>query len=259
MDLAQNLIDIPKIDLPKSFDYIAYQIETENNRQGDLSGYECSACQNRGYFAVRTEDDNMAFKDCKCMKIRMSLRNIENSGLSDVIKKNTFDRYTENEPWQAYAKKLAIEYTKINSNLWLYVAGQSGVGKTHLCTAICSGLLNNGRVIKYALWRDVFRELDSLKYKYDERQQKLDKLKNIDVLYIDDFLKNYEKKANIDELNIAYEVINLRYIADKKTIISSEHISDRLLEFDTALGGRIIEKSKMIQIREENGRNYRTK
>ena len=92
----------------------------------------------------------------------------------------------------------------------------------------------------------------------DKYFAEIDKLKSADVLYIDDFLKSSEPKK---ELNIAFEIINQRYISDRTTIISSELHIDKLRDFDEAIAGRIKQKSKLntILIKFEPTRNYRAK
>ena len=50
----------------------------------------------------------------------------------------------------------------------------------------------------------------------------MEELKNINVLYIDDFFKLIDNYSKEEDLNIAYEIINSRYLSDKITIISCE-------------------------------------
>ena len=81
-----------------------------------------------------------------------------------------------------------------------------------------------------------------------------------DILYIDDFLKSNSNNSKFsDELNFAFEIINSRYNANKKTIISSELLISDINKYDSALAGRIAEKSAgfTIQIQKDDNKNYR--
>ena len=86
------------------------------------------------------------------MAIRRSIRRAEKSGLGDLLERHTFDRFQTPKPWQARAKQLAQDYAAA-PNGWFVASGASGSGKTHLCTAICRRLLDDGRAVRYDLWR----------------------------------------------------------------------------------------------------------
>ena len=74
-------------------------------------------------------------------------------------------------------------------------------------------------------------------------QEKLDSLRDVDVLYIDDFMKSLDKSKVNTELNFAFEIINARYISNKITVISSELLIEQLNTLDNAVAGRIIERA----------------
>ena len=86
------------------------------------------------------------------------------------------------------------------------------------------------------------------------------KLANTCFNLIDDFLKSNSNNSKFsDELNFAFEIINSRYNANKKTIISSELPISDINKYDSALAGRIAEKSAgfTIQIQKDDNKNYR--
>ena len=88
----------------------------------------------------------------------------------------------------------------------------------------------------------------------------MDDICDIDVLYVDDFLKSNSNNTKFaDELNFAFEIINRRYNANKKTIISSELLLADIAGYDTALAGRIAEKAAdfVMQIKKDDTKNYR--
>lgn len=256
--------EIPEIKPPKSYsDYLKWQCDNYNNQQGDLQEYDCPECKNRGYF-YKIVDDVIVQSECKCLTIRKNLKRLKNSGLGNLANRFTFDKFRTGQIWQSRVKEKAIEYTRDNSIKWLFFGGQSGCGKTHICTAVCMELINQGHDVKYVLWRDLVHFAEQNRFEENRFNSKIYEFQNIDVLYIDDFLKNTHKiggtiQPTEIELNTAYEIINSRIIANKRTIISSElHISD-IIKLDEATGGRISEASKgyQIQVNFDKNRNFR--
>jgi DNA replication protein DnaC len=109
-------------------------------------------------------------------------------------------------------------------------------------------------------WKRLLAKLQQTKYKEAEQDALIREMQSVDVLYLDDFLKTAGNAKPSDEaLNYALEIINARYIRDKKTIISTEFMDKELIGFDEALGSRIVEKSFQIQVLRSQGRNFRTK
>ena len=147
-----------------------------------------------------------------------------------------------------------------------FIGGQSGSGKSHLCTAIARELLYAGYEVRYSVWRDESVRLKAVIGDDKQYQSLIDQLKNIDVLYIDDFLKvpigRDESKPTSADLALALEIINNRYNANRITILSSEWNIKDIIGFDEALGGRIYEMSGSdfcLNIKKDRKRNYRTR
>jgi DNA replication protein DnaC len=185
--------------------------------------------------------------------------------LKDIIKDYTFDKFVASEPWQKSIKAAAMDYAD-NPEGWFFLGGQSGAGKTHLCTAICREFLLAGKRVMYMLWRDEIVKLKAMVNDSDEYRELIDRYKHADVLYIDDLFKTGKDKDNIvqkptaADVNVAFEIINYRYNNhDLKTIISSECTEDELLDIDEAIGGRIYERAKTFTIAKNRERNYRIK
>lgn len=179
-------------------------------------------------------------------------------GKSD--KKYTFNAYETSAAWQLEIKKKALLFTQNSEDAWFYAAGQSGSGKTHICTAICTRFISTSRSVRYKVWRNLFHELQSNQFDETGYKNKFKSICDTDILYIDDFLKSNSNNSKFsDELNFAFEIINSRYNANKKTIISSELLISDLNKYDSALAGRIAEKSAgfTIQIQKDDNKNYR--
>ena len=233
------------------------EIESYNASTGKLVGFDCPTCKNRGYIAVES-GYGMALRPCECMKARAALKRIKKSGLSDMLAGMTFDTYQEVTAHSKKMKQVAMEYAN-SPDGWLYFGGQSGSGKTHLCTAICGQLLNKGNAVLYMIWPMEIEKLNQIRFD-KECEEELDKFRNVPILYIDDFLKT-EDLALPDSRNVklALNILNARYNAKRRTIISSEWMISELLNIDEALGSRIYEMAKkhILTIERDKNKNWR--
>lgn len=240
-----------------------------NRSPGDLNefdGYDCPVCHNKGVIMLVVAPSgrwSTATKDCKCMKTRKTIRQMQRSGLKNVIRDLTFSKFEVTEPWQKTLKQAAMDYAASPAG-WFYIGGQSGIGKSHLCTAICREFLLAGREVKYMLWRDEVTRLKALVTDGDEYHKLMDTYKRVEVLYIDDLFKTGRDKDNnpqrptAADINVAFEIINARSLDQKLlTIISSECTTNDLLDIDEATGGRICEKAQVYSIAPDRAKNYR--
>ncbi len=224
---------------------------------GDLKYYDCPKCKNKGYVAV-VENDAMAMQYCTCKGIRLSKRLLAQSGINEDYKLTT---YRATEDWQKRILAKAKDYLA-HPNGWLYMGGQVGSGKSHVCTAIVRELIEFGKEARYMMWRDDSTKLKASVNRPEEYAELIEPLKNVGVLYIDDFWKTTTGAPTTADVNLAFEILNARY--NRKgliTIISSEYHLNELTEIDEAVGSRIYERAKgnRLDIAREKTRNYRTR
>lgn len=249
-----------------------FLIEQENSREGDLhitdgTRYNCRKCKNKGYIAVN-QNGIYVERDCQCMNIRRTISQVKWSGLGDIFKRCTFDTFDCQYQWQGLLKDKALEFIKSTSNCF-YVGGSSGAGKSHICTAIVEHFLKQGKDIHYIQWLDLVDDLNNTRYRQVEKYDEiLSRIKNAEVLYMDDFLKGDNTvKPSAADIKLAYRIINSRYVKSRAemhkqfiTIISSEWVLSKIKEFDTATAGRIIEMSQGFVVRiegaDKNCRNF---
>lgn len=111
------------------------------------------------------------------------------------------------------------------------------------------------------LWRDEIPGLKAAINDSNEYQRLIEPLKRVQVLYIDDFLKTGKgDEPTAADLNVAFELLNARYINQELvTILSTERLIPELLDLDEAVGSRIYERSKesKIIIDRDVNRNWR--
>lgn len=236
--------------------------EMEGNKN-EQDGYDCSICKNKEYVAKINADGDMVQVYCKCHKAREMLRKAQNSGLGNIIKDFSFDKFETTESWQKENKQFAMDFCKDEDAKWFFIGGQSGSGKSHLCTAICAHYIKQGKDTVYMIWMEDSVKLKALRNEYEEYQNIMQKFKEAEVLYIDDFLKvrNGEEPTTGD-INVAFELLNHRLLSkDKITIISSEKTMHDLLMYDQATMSRVYQKAGKykINIKSDINKNYRLK
>lgn len=250
----------------QSFDPLAFakmKADTINDIPGNLTGYDCPKCKNRGNIAIPKEDGGVSFRECDCMRIRRCVWEMEKSGLKNLIREKTFETFTGTEPWQDAIKSGAMAYAdKLEG--WLLFCGQSGSGKTHLCTAVCRQRLLSGDEVRYMPWRDKVAELKAMSLDGERRGEIISGYKKAQILYIDDLYKvgraaDGTRNPTGADVSLAFEIINHRYINHLPTIISTEKTPQELVEIDEATGSRIIEMAgkNVYAIAKDPKRNYR--
>lgn len=179
----------------------------------------------------------------------------------------TFDAFRVTTPTQRAMKDIAQRYAEellAGGKAWLYMGGQVGSGKSHLCTAVCGIALNNNRQVRYMQWVDDGRRLKAL-VNDPAYEDVIEPWINADILYIDDLFKMQHRegdKARPTDADVraAFSIINGRYVQDKPTIITSEWLlSSDLLAADGGTFSRVYQKCRdyLCEISPGGEKNYR--
>ena len=238
----------------------------------DTSGYHCEKCNNKSVLYYLDDNDEIKVRRCDCIIPRRSYKRLKESGLYRQAESKTFKNFDRTTEAQADMYELAGKYVRHilddDGTDWLYIGGQSGCGKTHLCTAAAVALIKRGYDVGYMLWKGHGDTLKATVGKDPERYEEIIRpFLDCDILYIDDFLKTGHsadgkmQEPTTGDINLAIKLIFTRSEAQKPTIISCEYTLNRLLEIDEATGGRIVENAAnfnmFVPYGEEN--NYRYK
>lgn len=218
--------------------------------------YRCELCHDTGQIIHRVPGSiEISVSECECAVNHRNALRIKRSGLADVMSRYTFEAYKTPDKQTAAIKAAALRYVAESRGEWFVIVGRPGSGKTHICTAIVGKLIEGGKNCKYMLWRDEVRELKALVNDNTAYRERMNLLKNVDVLYIDDFLKG--RAVSDGDLNVAFELLNARYNARKRTIISGERTIGAIMDIDEAIGSRIYERSKNGYCFETSPENWR--
>lgn len=181
-------------------------------------------------------------RECKCVELARNRKRLRDSGLEQLAARCTFDSYAVKHQWQAAIKNKGLDYLRAYKEQGFFISGQSGSGKTHICTAICNEIINQGGRLKYSEWVKDSTRLKQIVNDPEQYEKELKVLVEMPFLYVDDLFKQEVTAADI---RLVYEIINGRYNAGRPTIISSE----RNLEYvrkvrggdGEAIAGRIYE------------------
>jgi len=255
-NLAYLFENLPEVELVSDEEREQKDIDWKNSRPGNLEGYDCEVCLNRGYVYMLGNTS----KTCECMKTRRSLKLITASGLEPLMKRYTFDSFTTGVKWQAAIKAAALDFLKDDAACFFAILGQTGAGKTHICTAMAADYLRKHIPVYYMLWLSDIKKLRATVTEGEIHEKEIKRLQTIEVLYLDDLFKCKRGFQPSDaDVRLAFEIINARYNAQRTTLISSEFTINELKQIDPATAGRIKELcgSYMLNIERNESRNYR--
>ena len=235
--------------------------------------YYCELCQDKGWIESKDELGQLIAKHCRCWEARQAMKRIDDSGLADVITKQTFDSFEVHSDTQANIKRTAEKYVNALSDPeiqynpsrpWLFIGGNPGSGKTHICTAICGEMLKRGIGVRYMQWPSESRRLKA-RVNDEDFENQVEEYINVSLLYIDDLFKQkYSPAPTFTEADIkmAFTILNARYLMNKPTIISSEwDLVMQLLPADEGVFSRVYERCKgyIVSIARHPANDYRLK
>ena len=251
-------IQVRRSAYQESQSYEQHIPECTNLKRGWCKRCTCDSCKNG--LITRQENGKLFSRECSCMGTAYSRHLLEVCGLDKLAERCTFDTYIPNEDWKRVVKEKAMEYAAGWRNNSFFISGQSGSGKTHICTAICNVAVKEGANIRYFRWVEDGTQMKGMVNEAEEYKREMDDLAGCDLLYIDDLFKTKQgASVTAADINIAFEILNYRYINDILTIISSEKTLREILDIDEAVGSRIYEMAQgyILNISEDPAKNYR--
>lgn len=207
--------------------------------------YKCPDCKDTGFILTYDDAGYCYARTCTCRVLREAKIRLEQSGLSKEFERKSLDNYeTFNIPQLEDAKMTVIQYIETFADRRyllansLMLCGQAGAGKTHLGTACCMQLINKGIPVVYMGYREEITRLKSIVMDELSYAENMNRYKCAQVLYIDDFLKGKITEA---DTNVIYEIVNYRYNNRLPVIVSTEKTLDELVNYDEAIGSRLVD------------------
>ena len=211
-----------------------------NGKDVELVGFDGDTLETSFFITYRDEEGYVACFETNYSLKQKVIKRLVDSGLGEQIKRYTLENYKTEFDFQKLIKQQAENYIN-NPNGWFVVLGQSGSGKSHICTAIAVSLVKHKYKLKYMLW---IEEMNKLKYSRKENMDLFDEYAKADILYIDDLFKTKKgDKPTKTDVEIAFQILDSRYRQNKLTIISSELDETQLDELDRAIYRRITERT----------------
>lgn len=148
--------------------------------------------------------------------------------LPEIMKTATFQDWSLEEVMQSEAlrkaKQFQSDFSEGKATKGVYITGSFGVGKTHLLAAIASGVTRSGHTVALCFWPEV---ISYLKTHFDEAYDYVQKLKDVDLLLIDDI--GSESITNFTRDDIFLPLMQHRMNFQKATCFSSNLTQEQLL------------------------------
>lgn len=237
-------------------------------QQKEQVSYHCDICQDEGYIFKVVDSYDVAVK-CKCQMLKEIKSRMNNSGLGDLLETKTFENYIATEEYQEAIKNTATKYVNefLKGNKYSFaILGQSGVGKTHIMTAVARKLIDENINVKYYIADEIIQILQACKYDEENYARKFGEIANVGVLFIDDLFKSSiqsyynQETINMNDLREIFKVINYRCNKRLPILLNSEIHFERFKELDQATIGRINEMCNyeyLVSIRPDSSKNHR--
>ena len=219
--------------------------------------YTCKDCLDTGFVGT---------KMCSCMRILLAEAGFRSSGLGNLIDRQSFDNFSfdyyaedrETLSLMRYAynecKEYAEGFTVGNGNLLLM--GGTGLGKTHLSTAIARRVIERGYDVLYESAPNVFSafEYDRFRARGDEASRS-ERYMNAELLIIDDLGTEMPTQFSISCL---YNLINTRLNRGKSTIVSTNLSENELSRtYDARITSRLFGEYKILLFRGQDVRKQK--
>lgn len=187
--------------------------------------YECPICKDTGF---------VQGKMCGCMRRRLTEVGMRASGLSELMKKQSFENFSldyyrydpevfreMNDVFIA-AQDFAEQFGSPEADAKnLLLVGGSGIGKTHLSTAIARRVVERGYDVLYNSAVGMLSDFETLRFGTGMAQgdgKNVSRYTECDLLILDDL---GTEVVNQFSLSCLYHVVNTRLNLGLSTIISS--------------------------------------
>lgn len=197
--------------------------------------YECERCGDTGYVGTAM---------CECMKKALAKAGYASSGLGALIGKQTFDNfeygfYSDADGMRARVR-MSVDMLRGFADGFddetyknFIITGSSGLGKTHLSTAVAQRVIDRGYDVLYVSAVGMMSDFEEKRFGSSTNMSKTNDVSRYyeaDLLIIDDLGTEVVNKFT---QSYFYEVINSRINARKCTIINTNLSPKEIMELYT--------------------------
>lgn len=196
--------------------------------------YDCDKCHDTGFVGIRM---------CSCMRQRLTEAGMRSSGLSGLMSKQSFENFSLDyyrqspkeldimrhnfEKVRRYAESFSIKEDSQAPESMLFLGG-TGLGKTHLSTAVARSVIERGYDVYYNSAVGMISDFEFRRFGNGVAQSDGDdtaRYTECDLLIIDDL---GTEVVNQFTLSCLYHVLNTRLNLGKPTLISTNLTSSEL-------------------------------
>ena len=216
--------------------------------------YECMNCEDTGY-----KGEAM----CDCLRKALAIESVNCSGLGRIIKNQTFENfdlsyYDKNKSSENLVKESPYQHMKtvydnskkftenfggeIKENL-LFI-GTTGLGKTHLSSAIAYEIIKKGFDVFYDSAQSILYSFEKERFSRSGNFDSdiIERYMSCDLLIIDDLGTEYSGNMAVSSL---YSLINMRLLDNKSMIISTNlSVNEMKMKYDERIVSRILGEFK---------------
>ena len=222
--LAERIAEIKAQNLALQEQRAQLLLENGFNKDYTDIKYECAKCSDQGY---------VEGKICSCLKHALITRQLESSGVGNLIASQSFKNFSlemydpdVREQMSIILedlKEYASEFDTQKANL-LFIGG-TGLGKTHLSTALAREIIEKGYGVIYETATNLFSDFENDRFRdrYSGEEPVSTKYMECDLLIIDDL--GTEVVTNFT-VSCLYNLINTR-LNKKLPIILNTNLSSQ--------------------------------
>ena len=224
-------------DIRREYDALSVErkrILRENGYPEDYCDvkYSCPVCSDSGYDGISI---------CACLKREIVKNYLESYGLYTLTKNQTFetfslDYYEKDDKIRMKQNaeilfRFASGFRPGESDSFLFL-GATGLGKTHLSSAVARAVIDRGYYVVYESAQNLFSAYEMRRFGQStslggEDGDDLDRFLDCDLLVIDDLGAEITNKFTVSCL---YNLLNERMIRHRSVIISTNLGKDELRE-----------------------------
>ena len=209
--------------------------------------YTCPKCSDTGFAGIHM---------CECMKKALAKEAYSSSGLGSVLEEQSFDNFdlsfysdkknqngVSPREYMAGIVSRAKEYAEAfgdGKNDSLLFIGKTGLGKTHISTAIAKSVIDKGYDVVYDTIGNILNTYEQQTFGHSEEASKaVARYLECDLLIIDDLGTEFK---NTFTQSVLYNLLNTRINAGK-AMIASTNLDDGELfkkQYDDRINSRLI-------------------